>query len=164
MGGNTRAVHIDVNGTAVEVLFRPAREEDAKELLALSGTTDRFHISDDTDAPDLDELLFWMNDPRSIVLVAEEISAARGAILAYAYGTCISPKWFAFEGFMVTPRLQRHGLGKAMYSYLRDRCSELGIDLIQGLVIDGDDNSLRYWLERGFEEGKRCVWVEDWLD
>ena len=51
-----------------------------------------------------------------------------------------------------------------MYSYLRKECKSKGVHFIQGLVKDTKNNSLNYWLNLGYEEGAKCIWVEDWLD
>lgn len=66
-------VYIKVNGITRRILFRFAISSDVKGILNLSKTTDRFRISEETDKLDVDELLYWIDDPRSIVLVAEEL-------------------------------------------------------------------------------------------
>jgi GNAT superfamily N-acetyltransferase len=143
-----------------EVLLRPATADDVPQILGLTPTTERFKVSTNTDGIDEDELRFWIADERSVVLVAADGSE----ILAYACGFCVSPKWFFFDTFLVSPRAQNSGLGKGMYAHLRGLCKQRGIELVQGLVKDGDPRALAYWTARGFEEGCRCVWVEDWLD
>jgi hypothetical protein len=50
-----------------------------------------------------------------------------------------------------------------MYTFLRTLCKEKGIQLIHGLVKSKGNNSLKYWLQLGYEEGEKCIWVEDWL-
>lgn len=141
-----------------EIVLREANSNDIPQILELSKITDSFRISEHINKIDKEELIYWVFDSRSIVIVAIDQSR----VIGYAYGTCISKKWFYFDAFFITPEFRNYGIGKKMYSYLRDICYELGIKLIQGLVID--ENNLRYWVALGFEEGKRCIWVEDWLN
>ena len=56
------------------------------------------------------------------------------------------------------------GIGKRMYQCLRNKCKAQGLHFIQGLVKDSKSSSLKYWLNLGYEEGAKCIWVEDWLD
>ncbi len=164
MSNNEDSILFQTKERSTEVLLRRANATDVNLIVLLSRATDRFSLSEETNEPDAEEMLFWIKDPRSIVLVADQLCPVKRPVVGYAYGTCVSPKWFAFEAFQVTENLQRCGIGKAMYSLLRQLCAEIGVSLIQGLVIDGPGNSLPYWIERGFEEGKKCIWVEDWLE
>jgi len=143
-----------------DVVIRTATAEDAEGIVACSKSTDRFAMSAFTIEIDMDELTFWISDARAVVLVAVRDSE----IVGYAYGFCVSPKWFFFDAFMVKPALQGHGIGEKMYGCLREKCVELGVELIQGLVKDGHPEALKYWLARGFEEGSKCCWLEDWTD
>ena len=117
-------------------------------------------MSEYTNEIDEEEIIYWINDSRSIVLVAE----IDKKVVGYAYGVIISPRWFFFDAFLVVPEYQNMGIGKKMYQYLRNKCKAQGIHVIQGLVKDSKNNSLNYWLNLGYEEGARCIWVEDWLD
>ncbi len=140
--------------------IRKAILEDLPQILKRSKTSDRFRMSEYTNEIDEEEIIYWINDSRSIVLVAE----IDKKVVGYAYGVIISPRWFFFDAFLVVPEYQNMGIGKKMYQYLRNKCKAQGIHVIQGLVKDSKNNSLNYWLNLGYEEGARCIWVEDWLD
>ena len=142
------------------VAFKLARQSDVQRILRASQAAERFRISPYTWGIDEEELDFWVNDPRSIVIVAEVGDKLAG----FAFGFAVSPKWFLFDTFLVTPGFRGRGVGKEMYLYLRSLCVSRGLELIQGLVTTGPKNTLGYWAARGFEEGALCKWVEDWLD
>ena len=144
----------------MEFVLRCAKGDDIPHILALSKTTDRFDISECENEIDHDELSYWISDPRSIVIVA----VLGSKIVGYAYGVCVSKKWFFFDEFLVAPEISGYGIGEKMYSYLRNACMAKNIELIQGLVIDGDEGMLKYWIDKGFKPGKKCIWVEDWLN
>ncbi len=161
MRERTAKVRIGDGADQVEVLVRSATQNDLHEIVALSRTTDRFRVSPYTGFEvDRGELAFWIDDDRSIVLVATEA----GRVIGYAYGVCVSPRWFFFDGFVVAPDVREMGVGKTLYADLVERCRERGLQLIQGLVKASDDSSLEYWVERGFEPGTCCTWVEHWID
>lgn len=141
-----------------EIVFRKAKSNDIPQILELSKITDSFHISKYTNEVDKKELNYWISDSRSIVIVATD----KSRVIGYAYGTCLSKMWFYFDSFFIATEFRKYGIGKKMYYYLRDICYKRGIELIQGLVID--ENNLRYWIALGFEKGKNCIWVEDWLN
>lgn len=143
-----------------EVVLRQATMDDVPQILDLALTTDRFKVSSVTDGLEEEELRFWIADERSLVLVA----ADGPEILAYAYGFCVSPTWFFFDEFLVSSRFRDSTLGKSMYAYLRSLCKQRNIELIQGLVKDGEPRLLAYWASRGFVEGCKCIWVEDWIN
>ena len=142
------------------VKIRKAILEDLPQILKSSKTSDRFRMSEYTNEVDEEEIRYWISDSRSIVLVAE----IDKIIVGYAYGVTISPRWFFFDAFLVIPEFQNMGIGKKMYRYLRNKCKAQGLHFIQGLVKDSKNNSLNYWLNLGYEEGAKCIWVEDWLD
>lgn|GEM_PF-7033047 len=130
-------------------------------IIALSRTTSKFQVSPYTGTElDDEELTFWIEDDQSVVLVA----CIADVVVGYACGVAISPKWFFFDGFVVAPDLRRCGIGKLLYAYLVEICHARGLQLIQGLVKQGEDSSLEYWLERGFDVGTPCIWVEHWID
>lgn len=139
---------------------REATLEDIPQILKSSKTSDRFRMSEYTNEIDEEEIRYWINDSRSIVLVAENDEK----IVGYAYGVIISPKWFFFDAFLVVPEYQNRGIGKRMYKFLRDKCKTKGLQFIQGVVKDSNDNSLNFWLNMGYDKGAKCIWVEDWLD
>lgn len=142
------------------VVIRAATVEDVPQIVLNSKTADRFRMSEFIHEVDEEELHFWVSDPRSIVIV----STLASKLIGYAYGFIISPKWFFFDAFLVIPEFQNKGIGKKMYGYLRKECKRRGLQLIQGLVKETDNSSLNYWIARGFEDGCKCIWVEDWLD
>ena len=144
----------------MECVLRCAEGDDIHYILALSRTTDRFDISECENEIDDEELSYWISDPRSIVIVA----VLGSQIVGYAYGICISKKWFFFDEFLVAAEVRGCGIGDKMYTFLRKACIAQNIELIQGLVIDGDDAMLDYWIDKGFKPGKKCIWVEDWLN
>lgn len=143
-----------------EIVVREATSEDIPQIISSSRTTNRFRMSEFTNEVDEEELRFWISDHRTIVIVAMLDSE----LIGYAYGFCLSPKWFFFDSFLVVPKARKTGIGKEIYAYLREACEMRGIDLIQGLIKDGESESLNYWLDKGFKQGHKCVWVEDWLD
>lgn len=143
-----------------EIVIREATSEDVRQIISSSRGTSRFRMSEFTNEVDEEEVRFWISDVRSIVIVATHDSG----LLGYAYGFCLSPKWFFFDVFLVVPRARKSGIGKEMYAYLREACRMRGIELIQGLVKDGDPEALDYWIDSGFEQGSKCIWVEDRLD
>ena len=158
-----RAVKLRIGERAdeVEVSLRSATQDDLHEIVALSRTTDRFRVSPYTGLEvDRDELAFWIDDDRSIVIVATE----GGRVIGYAYGVCVSPRWFFFDGFVVARDVREAGVGKTLYADLVERCRDRGLQLIQGLVKAADDSSLEYWINRGFEPGSCCTWVEHWIE
>lgn len=142
------------------IKIRKAVLEDIPQILECSKTTNRFRMSVYTNSIDSDEINFWIRDSRTIVLVV--VIAKR--IIGYAYGFIISPKWFFFDEFLIIPEYQNKGIGKMLYKHLRNDCISKGLHLIQGLVKDTKESSLKYWLDLGYEKGKKCIWVEDWLD
>jgi GNAT superfamily N-acetyltransferase len=142
-------------------VIREAIREDVTEILSLSKADKNFQMSEFTSTHDEEELHYWISDSRSIVIVA----ARRSQVIGYACGFLLSPKWFFFDTFLVAPEFRKRGIGTRLYSYLRNECKKQGsLQLIQGLVKTGKGKSLRYWTRLGFEEGSRCIWVEDWLD
>ena len=141
------------------MIIREATSEDVPQILMSSKTSNRFRMSEFTKEIDEEEIKYWINDSRSIVLVVE----IDKKVVGYAYGVIISPKWFFFDAFLVIPEFQNMGIGKKMYQYLRNNCKAKGLHFIQGLVKDSENNSLNYWLNLGYEEGAKCIWVEDWL-
>jgi len=144
----------------VVIVIREATVEDVPRMVDCSRLTDRLEMSRFTRDIDEDELRFWISDPRAIVIVAvHELE-----LLGYAVGFCVSPTWFFFDAFVVVPDMRKRGLGRKMYAHLRRKCQSRGIELIQGLVKDGHPETLNYWKKLGFEEGHKCIWVEDWLD
>ena len=142
-----------------EIVIREATSEDVPQIISSSRATSCFRMSEFTNEIDEEEIRFWISDVRSIVIVATNDSG----LLGYAYGFCLSPKWFFFDVFLVVPRARKSGIGKEMYAYLREACRMRGIELIQGLVKDGDSETLDYWIDSGFEQGSKCIWVEDRL-
>lgn len=144
--------------------FRPALECDLVDIIQIAESTDKFTISDEITEIDEDEVKFWITDSRSIFVVAQYSYNDAEKVVGFAYGTCISPRWFAFEAFAVHPDFRNHGVGKSMYGYLRSICKERDISLIQGLVVDGENSSLQFWINLDFEIGETCIWVEDWLE
>ena len=142
------------------LVIREATTGDVPQILLHSRATGRFRMSEFTDAPDEDELRFWVSDPRSLVIVAVRCSE----VVAYACGFFLSPKWFFFDTMLVAPRLRNRGIGKRLYVHLRTRCKMAGVQVIHGLVKAGGKGALGYWSKLGFEEGSQCTWVEDWLD
>jgi len=142
------------------VKIRNAIIGDLSQILKISETSGRFRMSEWTDKIDEEEIRFWISDARSIVLVAEFDQK----IVGYACGVAMSPRWFYFDAFLVIPEFQNMGVGKKMYLHLQNKCKAQGIHVIQGLVKDGKGNSLNYWLDLGYEEGAKCIWVEDWID
>ena len=161
---NTRSLRLLIRTGRPErrhdILLRSAIVEDIPQILQLALTTDRFRVSRVTDGVDEEELRYWIGDERSLVLVAVD----GPDIVAYAYGFYVSPKWFLFDAFCVSPSIRNSGLGKRMYAHLRELCKRRGADLVQGLVKDGDLRALAAWTARGFEEGSKCIWVEDWIN
>ena len=143
-----------------KLVIQEATTKDIPLILSCENMTDRFKMSKFSEEIDKDELLFWVKDQRSLVIVAKLSSE----LVGYAYGFMLSPKWFFFDTFYVVSKFQNIGIGKRMYNYLRDICNEREIQLIQGLIKDTKKNSLDYWMNRGFEFGCKCIWVEDWLD
>jgi GNAT superfamily N-acetyltransferase len=142
-------------------VIREAIREDVTEILSLSKADEHFKMSEFTGTHDEEELHYWISDPRSIVIVATR----RSQVIGYACGFLLSPKWFFFDTFLVAPEFRNKGIGARLYSHLRNECKRKGgLQLIQGLVKTGKGNSLRYWTKQGFEEGNRCIWIEDWLD
>ena len=139
--------------------IREANPEDIPQIIKSSKTSDRFQMSEYTNEIDEEEIRHWINDSRSIVLVAE----IDRKIVGYTYGVRVSPRWFCFDALLVVPDFQNMGIGKSMYQYLRNKCKRQGLHFIQGLVKDSKNSSLDYWLKLGFEEGAKCIWVEDWL-
>lgn len=142
------------------IKIRKAILEDLPQILKRSKISDRFRMSKYTNEIDEEEIKYWINDSKSIVLVAE----IDKKVVGYACGVMISPRWFFFDAFLVVPEFQNMGVGKKMYQYLRNKCKAQGLHVIQGLVKDSKNNSLNYWLNLGYEEGSKCIWVEDWLD
>lgn len=139
--------------------IRKATERDIPQIIAISQTTNSFKMSNLINEIDEQELRFWISDKRSVVLV----SVFNSVLLGYAYGFCISPKWFFFDELVVSPRVRGIGVGKKMYAYLREKCQKRGLQLIQGLVKESKIKTLKYWTVRGFHKGSKCIWVEDWL-
>lgn len=164
LGGKMKARHLclalGLPPRNEEIVIREATSEDIPQIISSSRTTNRFRMSKFTNEVDEEELRFWISDPRAIVIVAMLDSE----LIGYAYGFCLSSKWFFFDAFLVVPRDRRSGIGKEMYAYLREACRMRGIELIQGLVKEGDPETLDYWIDSGFEQGSKCIWVEDWLD
>ena len=144
----------------IYMIIREATPEDIHQILKSSKTSDRFRMSEYTNEIDEEEIRYWINDSRSIVLVAE----INKKVVGYAYGVIISPRWFFFDALLIVPEFQNMGIGKRMYQYLRNKCKEQGLHFIQGLIKDCKNNSLNYWLNLGYEEGAKCIWVEDWLE
>ena len=144
---------------SIKLGIRYARKDDVAEIRSLYKTTDKFNVSPYADI-DSEELYFWVSDERSIVLV----STIKNGVVGFAYGVCVSPKWFFFDSFLISPKYRRLGIGKILYSRLTEICHFLGIELIQGIVKQGNDSSLDYWLQRGFDEGDSCIWVEHWIN
>ena len=142
------------------VKIRKAILEDLPQILKSSKRSDRFRMSQNTNEIDEEEIIYWINDSRAIVLVAE----IDKKVVGYAYGVIMSPRWLFFDAFLVVPEFHNMGIGKKMYQYLRNKCKTQGLHVIQGLVKDSKNNSLNYWLNLGYEEGAKCIWVEDWLD
>lgn len=139
----------------------PATVDQLDEIVALSRTTPKFEVSRYTGSElDYDELAFWIEDDRSIVLVA----CVSNVVTGYANGVIISPKWFFFDGFLIAQEKRGYGLGQELYAYLVDICRARGVQFIQGLVTKGRDSSLEYWLRQDFEAGKVCTWVEHWIN
>jgi GNAT superfamily N-acetyltransferase len=143
-----------------EIVIREATSEEIPQIISSSRTTNRFRMSEFTNEVDEEELRFWISDHRTIVIVA----MLDTELIGYAYGFCLSPKWFFFDAFLIVPKARRSGIAKEMYAHLREACRVRGLELIQGLVKEGDPERLNYWINRGFEQGYKCVWVEDWLD
>ncbi len=141
-------------------LIRMANSEDVAQILHHSKTDSHFRMSEFTNMPDEDELRFWISDPRSLVIVA----VRQLEVVAYAYGFFLSPKWFFFDTILVAAGFRKRGIGERLYDRLRAECKKRGAQLIHGLVKSGEHESLDYWMGLGFEEGSRCIWVEDWLD
>lgn len=142
------------------VIFREAVIEDVPQIMAISKNIDSFRMSEFTNGVDKEELSFWISSQNAIVVIAN----AGSELIGYGYGFCLSPKWFFFDAFAVTSSFRGMGIGKEMYAFLRDECQLRGFDLIQGLVKNEQTSSLNYWTKLGFEEGSKCIWVEDWLD
>ncbi len=143
------------------LVIREAIREDVPEILSLSKAEEHFQMSEFTCTPDEEELHYWISDSRSIVIVA----ARRSQVIGYACGFLVSPKWLLFDTFLVAPEFRNQGVGNRLYSHLRKECKRQGtLQLIQGLVKAGEGESLEFWTGLGFEEGNRCIWVEDWLD
>lgn len=154
-----RNPHIGLSKRDKTVVIREATEEDISQIVSISQTTNSFRMSKFTDEIDEEELRFWISDPRSIVIV----TVFDSILLGYAYGFCLSPKWFFFDAFLVASQVRRTGIGKKMYAYLRETCRLRGLQLIQGLIKKSEPKALKYWTARGFHRGSKCVWVEDWL-
>ena len=144
----------------VKVMFGEAVIEDIPRIIAISKNSDSFRMSEFTNGVDREELSFWISNQNAIVVIAR----IESELIGYGYGFCLSPKWFFFDAFAVTSAYRGMGIGKGMYAFLRDECQSRGFDLIQGLVKDKRTSSLNYWTKLGFEEGSKCIWVEDWLD
>lgn len=144
----------------VRVIIREAVIEDVLEIVSISKNIDSFRMSEFTDGVDKEELSFWILNQNAIVVIA----STESELIGYGYGFCLSPKWFFFDTFAVTPAFRDMGIGKQIYAFLRDECQLRGFDLIQGLVKDKRTSSLDYWIKLGFEKGSKCIWVEDWLD
>lgn len=143
-----------------KVILREAAIEDIPQIMTISKNIVSFRMSEFTNGLDKEELSFWILSQNAIVFVANTESE----LIGYGYGFCLSPKWFFFDTFAVTSAFRGMGIGKEMYAFLRDECQSRGFDLIQGLVKDKQTRSLNYWTKLGFEEGSKCIWVEDWLD
>jgi len=156
---NTRASLKESSQKSEAVIIREAAPEDVSQIISNSQTTDRFRVSAYTDEMDEEELRFWITDERSIVIVA----VLDTRLVGYAYGLCLSPKWFFFDEFVLIPQVRGRGIGKKMYTYLREVCRKRGLQLIQAIVKDDESKALEYWIGRGFEQGSKCIWVEDWL-
>jgi len=143
-----------------KVIFREAVIEDVPQIMAISKNIDSFRMSEFTSGVDKKELAFWISSQNAIVVTAN----IESELIGYGYGFCLSPKWFLFDAFTVISAFRGMGIGRKMYAFLRDECQSKGFDLIQGLVKDKQASSLNYWTKLGFEEGSKCIWVEDWLD
>ena len=92
------------------------------------------------------------------------VTSVNDILVGYAYGFYISQKWFFFDAIVLLPEYRGLGIGMIMYNTLREKCKSRGIQLVQGLVTDDDRSELDYWIRQGFEPGKKCIWVEDWLE
>jgi GNAT superfamily N-acetyltransferase len=143
-----------------ELVIREATLEDVGEIISSSRAASSHALSQSTNEVDEEEIQFWISDLRSLVIVG----CLDSRLVAYAYGFCVSPKWFFFDALVVVARARGRGIGKHMYAYLREACRMRRVDLIQGLVKDGDPERLAYWLDRGFGQGSKCIWVEDWVN
>ena len=143
-----------------KVIIREAVTEDIPQILSISNNINSFRMSEYTNGVDKEELSYWISSKNAIVTIANTESE----LIGYGYGFIFSPKWFFFDAFAIISAYQNKGVGREMYAFLRDECQARGIDLIQGLVKDKRDSSLNYWIKLGFEEGSKCIWVEDWLD
>jgi len=64
------------------MIIREATPEDIPQILKNSKTSDRFRMSEHTNEIDEEEIRYWINDSRSIVLVAE----IDRKVIGYAYG------------------------------------------------------------------------------
>ena len=72
--------------------IREANPTDIPQILKSSKTSDRFRMSEYTNEINEEEIRYWINDSRSIVLVAE----IDKKVVGFAYGVIISPRWFFF--------------------------------------------------------------------
>ena len=140
--------------------IRKASINDATYIMNCVQNDEKLQMSAYTKELDRTELEFWINDLRSIVLVG----CISSKIIAYAIGFILSPKWFFFDTIFISPPYRKIGIGREMYYTLREILREQKIELIQGLVRDGENNSLKYWEKHEFDIGNKCFWVEDWID
>ncbi len=154
-----KIVIMNNNNISNSVYIRKAVPEDLSQILKCSKTSDRFKVSEYSNGFDEDEIRYWITDSRAIVIVATIDSK----LIGFAYGVIISPKWFYFDAFLIIPEYQCRGIGSKMYKYLRNICYNMGIQVIQGLVKNTDNSSLKYWIKQGYVKGCELTWVEDRL-
>ena len=134
-------------------MVRKAQEKDIDFIMNLSKKTPELNASkSDSWLPSKTELLYWINDYKTIFLVEEN----KGFLLAKLN----SSEWCMIDALSIDPNFRKQGIATKLLNQLDSILKEKKVEYISGLVLENFENSREFWKKKGFIEGKKLIWFE----
>ena len=143
--------------------IRPATKEDFPILYELGKSTIEFRVSAKEVFMDAEEFLFGIEDPHSVLLVAEENDNIIGFIYASEidYYKSLENRSACLIYLTVIPEFRMHGVAQKLYQECEKVLKSRGISGIYGWAnIESDGAIVKFMEKQGFLKGHKYVWMD----
>lgn len=133
-------------------MVRKANEKDIDSIFELAKSLTELNASKNENYRCKEEILEWMNDDKSILLVEEKEG--------FLFAKLLSSNWCMIDAIAVNKDSRNKGISTKLLEELYSILREKKITYVSGLVLKDSKEARSFWNKQNFVEGKELVWIE----
>jgi N-acetylglutamate synthase-like GNAT family acetyltransferase len=136
-------------------MVRKANEKDVDFIFELAKALPELNASKNEVYRSKEEILEWINDDKSIVLVKENEG--------FIFAKLLSSNWCMIDAIAIKTDSRGKGTSTQLLNELYSILKEKNINYVSGLVLEDSKEARNFWNKQGYSEGKELIWIEKHL-